>query len=138
MWNGPRTVPSVEWGGLGWLIESIRRERPRMSERRMNSCSSTKMTDWFRVWLACVSHVKISIYLSMHMITNLSNIRTYLPHLRQELNSLHPFLRTKSRLARKVMHMRDEPFQDIAGSSIRALRVDLDGVLGDVFDGEVF
>lgn len=37
-WKGPRTVPSVDTpGGLGWEIESIRRERPRMSERRMNS-----------------------------------------------------------------------------------------------------
>ena len=36
-WKGPRTVPSVVCGGLGWEIESIRRERPRMSERRMNS-----------------------------------------------------------------------------------------------------
>lgn len=37
VWNGPRTVPSVEEAGLGWSIESTRRERPTMSERRMNS-----------------------------------------------------------------------------------------------------
>lgn len=37
-WKGPRTVPSVDEAGLGWSIESTRRERPRMSERRMNSC----------------------------------------------------------------------------------------------------
>jgi hypothetical protein len=39
VWKGPRTVPSVEEGGLGWSIESTRRERPTMSERRMNSYS---------------------------------------------------------------------------------------------------
>lgn len=37
VWKGPRTVPWVEVGGLGCEIESVRRERPRMSERRMNS-----------------------------------------------------------------------------------------------------
>jgi hypothetical protein len=37
VWKGPRTVPSVDEGGLGWSMESTRRERPRMSERRMNS-----------------------------------------------------------------------------------------------------
>lgn len=37
VWKGPRTEPSVELGGLGWSIASTRRERPRMSERRMNS-----------------------------------------------------------------------------------------------------
>jgi hypothetical protein len=37
VWKGPRTVPSVEAGGLGWSMESTRRERPTMSERRMNS-----------------------------------------------------------------------------------------------------
>lgn len=37
VWNGPRTVPSVEEGGFGWSIESTRRERPTMSERRMYS-----------------------------------------------------------------------------------------------------
>jgi hypothetical protein len=38
VWKGPRTVPSVDEGGLGWSIESTRRERPTMSESRMNSC----------------------------------------------------------------------------------------------------
>jgi hypothetical protein len=37
VWKGPRRVPSVLFVGLGWSIESTRRERPRMSERRMNS-----------------------------------------------------------------------------------------------------
>lgn len=37
VWKGPRTVPSVEEGGFGWSMESTRRERPTMSERRMNS-----------------------------------------------------------------------------------------------------
>jgi len=37
VWKGPRTEPSVEEGGLGWSIASTRRERPRISERRMNS-----------------------------------------------------------------------------------------------------
>jgi hypothetical protein len=37
VWKGPRTEPSVDAGGLGWSIASTRRERPRMSERRMNS-----------------------------------------------------------------------------------------------------
>jgi hypothetical protein len=37
VWKGPRTVPSVREGGLGWSMESTRRERPTMSERRMNS-----------------------------------------------------------------------------------------------------
>ena len=36
-WKGPRTVPSVLAGGLGWSMLSTRRERPRTSERRMNS-----------------------------------------------------------------------------------------------------
>lgn len=38
VWKGPRTVPSVEPGGLGWSMLSTRRERPRTSLRRMNSC----------------------------------------------------------------------------------------------------
>jgi hypothetical protein len=38
VWKGPKTLPSVLAGGLGWSIASTRRERPRMSERRMNSC----------------------------------------------------------------------------------------------------
>jgi hypothetical protein len=38
--EGPRTVPSVLFVGLGWSIESTRRERPRMSERRINSWRS--------------------------------------------------------------------------------------------------
>lgn len=29
-------------GGLGWSIASTRRERPRMSERRMNSCRTSE------------------------------------------------------------------------------------------------
>jgi hypothetical protein len=37
VWKGPRTVPSVLEAGLGWSMLSTRRERPRMSERRMNS-----------------------------------------------------------------------------------------------------
>jgi hypothetical protein len=37
LWNGPRTEPSVLEEGLGWSIASTRRERPRMSERRINS-----------------------------------------------------------------------------------------------------
>lgn len=37
VWKGPRTVPSVLLGGLGWSMLSTSRERPRMSERRMNS-----------------------------------------------------------------------------------------------------
>jgi hypothetical protein len=30
-------VPSVEEAGFGWSMESTRRERPRVSERRINS-----------------------------------------------------------------------------------------------------
>ena len=37
VWKGPRTEPSVDAGGLGWLMLSTRRERPRTSESRMNS-----------------------------------------------------------------------------------------------------
>ncbi len=37
VWKGPRTVPVVEAGSLGRSMESISRERPRMSERRINS-----------------------------------------------------------------------------------------------------
>jgi hypothetical protein len=37
VWKGPSTLPSVELGGLGWSIASTRRDRPRISERRMNS-----------------------------------------------------------------------------------------------------
>lgn len=37
VWNGPSTEPSVDEGGLGWLMLSTRRERPRTSERRINS-----------------------------------------------------------------------------------------------------
>lgn len=47
VWKGPRTVPSVEVGGLGWSIESTRRDSPNISLRRMNS--------WF--WSSIVSHL---------------------------------------------------------------------------------
>ena len=41
VWKGPSTVPSVELGGLGWSIESTSSERPRTSERRINSYMSS-------------------------------------------------------------------------------------------------
>lgn len=37
VWKGPRTEPSVDDGGFGWLILSTNKERPRISESRMNS-----------------------------------------------------------------------------------------------------
>lgn len=40
VWKGPSTEPSVPSGGLGWLMLSTRSERPRTSERRMNSCGA--------------------------------------------------------------------------------------------------
>lgn len=36
--KGPRTVASVAGGLVGWFIESTSAERPRASERRINSC----------------------------------------------------------------------------------------------------
>lgn len=38
VWKGPRTVPSVLRGGLGWSMESTSSERPRISDRRIYSC----------------------------------------------------------------------------------------------------
>lgn len=35
--KGPRTVPSVAGATTGWFMASTRAERPRTSERRMNS-----------------------------------------------------------------------------------------------------
>jgi hypothetical protein len=61
VWKGPRTVPSVVFGGLGWSMASTRRERPRMSERRINSyrvviCGffpSLGLMDWKAIELTC-------------------------------------------------------------------------------------
>jgi hypothetical protein len=47
VWKGPRMEPEVLWGGLGWSRESTSRERPRMSERRMNSWFGGDGVSWW-------------------------------------------------------------------------------------------
>lgn len=41
VWKGPRTVPWVEDGGLGCDMLSTSRLRPRVSDRRTNSCTNS-------------------------------------------------------------------------------------------------
>lgn len=67
----------------------------------------------------------------------LANITAYLPHSSQELDCCHPFLCTQSSLSNKVVHMGDQPFEDVGQASIWALRVDADSVLSDVVGGQV-
>jgi len=90
VWKGPRTVPSVEEGGLGWSIESTRRLRPRMSLRRMNSCVAL---------LAGLASHRIESVTSSY----LPHICTRLPYLRKELYACHPLVEAKACLPRKVV-----------------------------------
>lgn len=68
----------------------------------------------------------------------LSNIRTDLSDLCQELQPGHPLRRGESGLARKVMEVRDEPLEDVLHSLVLTERVDADNILGDVVHREVF
>lgn len=123
VWKGPRTVPSVERGGLGWEIESTRMERPRMSERRMNS------------WVGLASTLPMR---KGEGETYLSHVGAYLAHLGQEEQALHPLVGGEARLARKVVQVRDETLEDVFQTGVLAERVHEDGIVGDVVDGEVF
>lgn len=67
----------------------------------------------------------------------MSNISTYLPRLRQKLDSGHPLIETQACFARKVMEMRDQSFEDIFHARIFAKRIDQNHVFGDVVDCEV-
>lgn len=71
------------------------------------------------------------------MKTDLSHIRTNLPNLRQELYSSHPLIETQSRLASKVVQVRDQTLHHILETWVCALRVNTVHILGDVFDSEV-
>lgn len=44
VWKGPRTVPSVLEGGLGWSIESINSDKPSVSDNKMNSYKHRETT----------------------------------------------------------------------------------------------
>lgn len=95
-------------------------ERPRTSDRRIYSYSI------------------ITLYLQGPRVGEyLSNIRTDLPDLSQELQASHPLRRGKSSLAREIMEVRDEALQDVLHSRVLAERVDADHILGDVFHRQV-
>lgn len=69
--------------------------------------------------------------------TYLSDIRTNLTSLCQELNPSHPLASAQPRLASKVMQMHDESFKDILHTCIRVVGIDPDDVLGNVVDVQV-
>jgi len=129
VWKGPSTVPSVLEGGLGWSIESTRRERPTMSERRMNSWG---LVCQYRVFASNVRHES-----SHGMETHLSHICTYLANLGEKLYAGHPLIKAQSCLAGKVVKMRYQPFHDVFQSRVGALRVDTMHVFCNVFNGEI-
>lgn len=123
----------MELGGLGWSMESTSRERPRMSDKRMNS---------FLWWLDdCFMLISFCFQMAEgggKWGTYMSHIRARLADCGQEIQRCHPLFRTKSCLSRKIMKMRHQSLHHIFKPLIRALRIDSDGIFGDVIGGEVF
>jgi hypothetical protein len=67
----------------------------------------------------------------------LPDVTANLPRLGQEHQRRHPLVGAEPGLAREVMYMSDEPFQEIFEPFIIALVVDPNCVGCDVVDGEV-
>lgn len=67
----------------------------------------------------------------------MSNIRTNLPNPYQEVQRRHPLIRAQSRLACKIVKMRDQPLHHVGESRIWGLRVDDNGILGDIINIQV-
>ncbi len=65
----------------------------------------------------------------------MSNIRTNLPNLDQEIERRHPLISAQPGLPREVVQMGYETLHDIGETLVGGLRVDEDGVFGDVVDG---
>lgn len=65
----------------------------------------------------------------------MSNIVTNLPNLDQEIQRRHPFTCAQPGLPREVVQMGYQPLHDICEALVGRLRVNEDGVLGDVVDG---
>jgi hypothetical protein len=86
-------VPSVLEAGLGWSMLSTRRERPRMSERRMNSCFMLILGDFREVVGVSTAY--------------LADVGTDLAHGCQELDGCHPFVVAKSGFSCVVMQVLD-------------------------------
>jgi hypothetical protein len=127
VWKGPRTEPSVDEGGLGWLIASTRRERPRISERSMNSCQSQLANN-----VRSFQHLK-----KCYNATYVSHITRDLPNLDQEVQSCHPFRSTQSCFSRKVVQMCNKSLHQVCESLVWTLRIDNHGVFGNVVNCQV-
>ena len=69
--------------------------------------------------------------------TYLSDVSTNLTHSGQKLQCSHPFLRTESCFSSKVMEVCNEALEDVGKTKIWTLRIDADGIFGDVIDGQV-
>lgn len=120
-------MPSVELAGLGWSIESTRRDRPRTSERRMNSYKISGLVEKYCFEKGIGETIK----------THLPNVTTNLTRLSQEFYASHPFIEAQSCFTRKVMEMSDQTFEHILHARILAQRIDENDIFGDVFNREV-
>lgn len=120
-------MPSVELAGLGWSIESTRRDRPRTSERRMNSYNFSGSVEKY-----CLEEG-----ISETSKTHLPNVTTNLTCLSQEFYASHPFIEAQSRFTSKIMEMSDQPFEHILHACIFAQRIGENDIFGDIFDREV-
>ena len=64
--------------------------------------------------------------------THLSHVTTNLPNLRKKQQPRHPLMGAESRLARKIMQVRDQSLEHVFHPLILAQGVDLVYVFGDV------
>ena len=120
VWNGPSTVPSVPPFGFGWSMESTSKERPRMSERRMNS--------WRQCQRAQLTPVSVMV------LSHLSDIRTNLSYFGQKEQGLHPFVCAEPGFSGEIVQVYDYAFQDESQPQIGACRIDCVHVVRDVLD----
>lgn len=118
-------------GGFGWFILSIRRDKPRISERRMNSCRRAGQVSNCYLDGAMLGAIQKDI------ATHLPDVTANLPGLGQEQQRRHPLVGTEAGLAREVVQVSDEPVQEVLQPFIFALVVDPDSIRRDVVDSQV-
>lgn len=94
------------------------------SERRMNSC---------RLRVSGLDEGMVKARYRTH----LSHVTADLADLSQELDRGHPFICAQACLARKVVHMCDETFEQVLQAWVGTSRVDHVHIFGDVVDCEV-
>ena len=67
----------------------------------------------------------------------LSDIGTNLADSSQKMQGSHPFFGTQSCFPGEVMKMGDQTVEEVNKTRIRTLGIDANGILGDVFNGQV-